>query len=360
MSTNTAETVTDDHVAEPAPDTVTEEPIVPVRNEETENALTDAGEPAATGEEGEPSADAKPPEDKPSPEPKRPKVSAMPDGTYVIRNADGTEVKLTEEQANGLIRKRIDREVYRRHEAEREAARLRKELETAKNAKPDEKPGEKPAQPDPDDPRPSWENQEWDSMDQYQDALYEWRQRQETKQPPKSDTQDSSSQPDDAAQFAAWQKKATEVLQDGAQRFQDWDAVVRDNQNAPFDGMFTSYVFAEAEDAAAILYELGQHPDEAQALHAHLVAGDAVKAARALGKIEARLDRGQRPETDADDTGSPSTDEAARPRPAVRRAPEPPPITPLTTSRASGVSTHKDPNKMTQREFEAWRAAGGS
>jgi len=64
-----------------------------------------------------------------------------------------------------------------------------------------------------------------------------------------------------------------------------------------------------------------------------------VKAARAIAQLEAKL--------------------AANPAPPPKKTTNaPPPIKPLGTSATAGIS--KDPDKMTVKEFEAWRLSQGA
>lgn len=341
--TDDASTVTSDPTPELMPDTVTEEPLVQQWNEDFANRQKD----------DEPKQPETPPEkegEKP-PKKKRPGIRAMPDDTYIVVNEDGSEYRLTEAQVKNLAQKRVGKEVYRRAQAERELQALRARLAEMEKAAQQPK---QPETPPDDDPEPVFEDGKFESITEFNRAWFDWKQRQlERQSAPKAPTQEEPSA-QDQVQFEAWQKRAAEVLQDGKGRFDDWDDVVTRNEDAPFDAMFTSFIFDTADDPAAVLYELGQHEDEAQAMHAALAAGDQRAAARALGRIEARIYSTAKPDLD---DGAP---QGTKTQPAAtRRAPEapPPPINPVPTAR--GVASYKDPDKMTQREYEAWRASGG-
>jgi hypothetical protein len=271
--------------------------------------------------------------------------------------------------------RRADAEAARR-EAERRADDYRTRYEAAQQAQG--APEGQPAQPQnrpatADEPRPSWENGDWESMDQYQDALDAWRDRQAARksgQPPAPSSLQGS-QPGDEPNMApneVWLSEAQRILTEGAEAYgDDWQTYVVANEAAPFDQEFTQFLFSEVDNPAAMLLELGRNTEEAIEIRQMLAEGKTVKAARALGKVEARIgstgpttdDDG--PHSDVIDGEQTGDDDEIGRRLEVARARKasntPPPIQPV--SARSGISARKDPDQMTQAEYEAWRLQGG-
>lgn len=108
----------------------------------------------------------------------------------------------------------------------------------------------------------------------------------------------------------------------GAEKYEDFDDVVGD-PSLPITEVMTM-VIAESEIGADLAYWLGKNPNEAH----RIAALPPVSVARELGKIEAKLQ--------------------ATPT-AVTKAP--PPITPAK----GAAGGEKDPSKMSDAEFAAWR-----
>ena len=349
------------------PVTIENEEIKTELNEEQRNALTDG----TVENESEQQQETQQPEAQRQGRGK-PGVKAMPDGKYVVTRADGTRIELSEDEIKGLAQKRIAAATYKQREAERRADDYRARFEAAQQATAQQDGGEQADTPQNgrqsagDDARPSWENGDWESMDQYQDALDAWRDRQAARRSGQQPAGEQGSRGDEAptAPNEVWLAEAQRVLTEGAETFgDDWQTYVVGNDAAPFDQEFTQFLFSEVDNPAAMLLELGRNTDEANEIRQMLAEGKTVKAARALGRIEARI-----PTTDDDGPhsdvieGAQSDDDdeigrrlqAGRARKATQA---PPPITPVTAR--SGITTRKDPDKMTQAEYEAWRAEGG-
>lgn len=363
--------------------TVTEEVISNELNEDARNQLVDetvdgseTSDTQADTADGEQKADADAGGDKPK---RQPKIKARPDGTYELERADGTKLELSEDEIQGLAKKRVARATWQQREAERKAEDYRKRLE-ASGSQPSQT--SQPADAADDDQQPpSWENGDWNSMDEYLQARDAWRDRQMGRAPsgqkaPQTSQADGSqsSSADPAPGFnAEWVQEAQRVMAEGAERFgDDWQTHVVNNDKAPFDVDLTNFVFSRVDDAAGMLVELGRNTQDAVSIRKMLLKGDQVGAALALGKISARIESGSAgTSTSSDDDGPHSDvidgaqtdddDEIGR-RLELKRTRKttqtPPPTTPVT-SRA-GVTVRKDPDSMTQREYEAWRAQGGT
>lgn len=366
--------------------TVTEEVISTELNEDARNQLvdetTDGSETAASdageGADGEKNAgDADQGEEKPK---RQPKIKARPDGTYELERADGTKLELSEDEIQGLAKKRVARATWQQREAERKAEDYRKRLEAS--GSPPQQQTSQPADATADDQQPpSWENGDWNSMDEYLQARDAWRDRQMGRaptgqKPPQTSQADGSQGPsaDPAAGFnTEWVQEAQRVMAEGAERFgDDWNTHVVNNAAAPFDVDLTNFVFSRVDDAAGMLVELGRNTQDALNIRQMLLEGDQVGAALALGKVAARIESGSAgTSTSSDDNGPHSDvidgeqtdddDEIGR-RLEVKRTRKasttPPPTTPVTGR--AGITVRKDPDSMTQREYEAWRAQGGT
>lgn len=374
------DTDTDAAVVEPV--TIETEAISTELNEEQRNALTD--DTVETEQAGQETEDEAPKQRQQKQKP--PGVKAMPDGRYVVQRADGTRIELTEDEIKGLAQKRIAAATYKQREAERRADDYRARYEAAQQTQgaPEGQPAQPQNRPATDDPRPSWENGDWESMDQYQDALDAWRDRKAAREPlltkeayeawrasedafQRQDPSQNGDEPN-MAPNEVWLSEAQRILAEGAEAYgDDWQTYVVANEAAPFDQEFTQFLFTEVDNPAAMLLELGRDTEKAIEIRQMLDEGKTVKAARALGKVEARIGS-TGPTTDDDGPHSDVIDgeqtgddddigrrlEVARARKASNT---PPPIQPV--SARSGISARKDPEKMTQAEYEVWRLEGG-
>jgi hypothetical protein len=357
------------------PVTIETEVISDELNEEQRNSLADS---TVESDESQPPADDAGNADDAKADgagEKKPKpkggIKAMPDGTYVLTRDDGSKVQLNESELEGIAQKRIAKATFKQREAERRADEFRARLEQAQGTQdPTPAPNAPPTKAD--DPRPSWENGDWDSMDQFIDARDAWRERDSARKAGKpATTSDEGSQRQDEqgldAASQVWLSEAQRVLSEGEEAFgDDWQTYVVKNEAAPFDQEFTKFLFGEVDNPAAMLVELGRDVEKALEIRQMLAEGKTTKAARALGRFEARIDTARGgdssdddgphsdvSETSGDDDGIGRRLEAGRARKASST---PPPPTPL--SARGGLSSRKDPEKMNQREYEAWRNEG--
>ena len=120
----------------------------------------------------------------------------------------------------------------------------------------------------------------------------------------------------------------------GREMYSDFDAVVL-AETVPMTKPMLE-IMQDCENPESIAYYLGKNIAEATAISRM----SQTQAARAIGKIEAKV---------AENLASPSP----QPRKKVSKAP--PPVKPT----GSNNVVTKDPEKMTQDEYEQWRAGGG-
>jgi hypothetical protein len=126
-------------------------------------------------------------------------------------------------------------------------------------------------------------------------------------------------------------------LQEGFQKYTDFEEVAFDRSAIHITPMVVD-ILADCDHPADLAYYLAKNRVEGVAISRMTP----IQAARAIARIEAKLE-GQAPQT------SPPQ------RKSTTKAP--PPITPLGSG-TSGV--HKDPEKMTQKEYEQWRLSQGA
>lgn len=124
-------------------------------------------------------------------------------------------------------------------------------------------------------------------------------------------------------------KAYAEAREEARTRYADFDAVVGQDGLFP-TGTHLPDLVLQSDAPADVAYEIAKD----RALHDMLLKASPVEAARIIGRIEAKV--------------------SAPPPKSKTNAPDP--ITPVRGPAAAG----KDPSKMTQAEFNAWREAGGS
>jgi hypothetical protein len=140
---------------------------------------------------------------------------------------------------------------------------------------------------------------------------------------------------------------AREAMENGKLAYQDFDKIVG-SQTLPITVEMIDAIRTESDSEVVnpedILYYLGKNPDETAAISRMSKS----QVARQIAKIEARLEavKGMGKTIPATPAG--------RPKKTVSDAPTP--IKPTD----SAVIIHKDPAKMSQKEYEAWRMTGGT
>ena len=176
--------------------------------------------------------------------------------------------------------------------------------------------------------RPAQED--FDDYNDYVDALTDyktdvkleqWRREEAAK------AQDATVQERDA--------KLQQGINKGYEKYDDFEDVAMDPA-VPITPMVTE-ILAESDNPADIAYYLGKNRPEA----VKISRMTPIAAAREIAKIEAKL----------------SAEPPPGPTPIKKTTAAPPPINPVGSS--SGAPG-KDPNDMSQNEFEEWRNAQGA
>jgi len=185
---------------------------------------------------------------------------------------------------------------------------------------PAAKPAETPPEPNQDD---------YDDYDQYIRAQAAWQADRRVEAKVAQWQQEQQQQ----AQSQAYQEKMNNLqakINEGIARFDDFEDVAL-SETVPITETVME-ALAECEDPAGVAYYLGQNRTEA----IQVARMSPLQAARKLAQIELELS-----------TKQPN-------KKTVTSAP--PPIKPV----GSSGSIEKDPDKMTQKEFEQWRISQGA
>jgi hypothetical protein len=301
--------------------------------------------------------------------PKKPSQSAkdngktpvrwLRDGSYEVRREDGTKVVLSEDEVRRIARRRIDRATAQLRNREREfeameakrsqeIEQLRREIKQSQNESRTEQPKTENAAPKLED---------FESMEQFLDARDEWRDRQRAGNQP---GELSNTQLEELRSLGA---RTAKMMGDGTKRFDDWDDVVTNNQDAPFDPVLTRFVLditGRDGDAPAVFYALGADVETARHIRALLAAGDERGAIRALALAEARAPSAQRDEAPEDDFEFGTDDESVKPARAAKAAPAAPPRhtkapAPISPIGQGSAPVRKNPDRESYEEYEARR-----
>lgn len=169
----------------------------------------------------------------------------------------------------------------------------------------------------------------FNSDEEYLEALTDWK--------VENKRQEWEAQEQQAAQNNQRVEKRARLEEEfakGATRFEDFEDVVFD-PTVPITHEVAD-LLADSDDPAALAYYLAKHTTEAVAI----ARMSPTAAARRLAKIEGELVK----------------DEASKPKPK-KISNAPPPIKPLG---GGAAAVQKNPEKMSQREFEEWRNSQGA
>jgi hypothetical protein len=135
------------------------------------------------------------------------------------------------------------------------------------------------------------------------------------------------------------EQELEEISERGRDKHEDYNTVVFDKDLVLTQGMVETIIHSDI--AEEILYYLGKNPD----ISAAIGEMTALKAAKEIGRIEARLVEGEKKEEKKEEK------KAESPAPAKKLTQTPEPIEPV---RSTGA-TEKDPSQMTPKEYRAWR-----
>lgn len=218
------------------------------------------------------------------------------------------------------VQPRIDELTRKRHEAEREAAYWRG-VATQGKAQPSAEPAA-PTKPTPD---------QFDDHNLYVEALTDWKVTDRlSKELNARDAQQAERQ-------QATEREATWAERQTAARtvMPDYDEVVGAS-DAPL-AAHVAQALKDSENGPALAYHFAKNPEVLERLNGM----DVRMADREIGRIEARLQ-------------TPKPAASAEP---VKLTKTP---TPASASSNSGASVTRDPSKMTQPEYEAYRKKQGA
>jgi chemotaxis protein histidine kinase CheA len=233
-----------------------------------------------------------------------------------------------EKEAKG-VQKRINELTRVRREAERERDALKAELEALK------KPVEKTSGDKTSGDKPKMED--FETLDEYNEAMIDFKtaealEKQKVQQVKQTEKQ--AEQAEHAAKVAR--------LKEASAKYPDFKETVIDKtgDELPISENMAKIILDIDEETvtpADVLYYLAQNPDESRKIYSMPDAA----AARAIGKIEAKLETAAKKE---------SASAAPEAKPAKKETKAPDPIKPL--SGVSGDST--DPSKMSDDQWLAY------
>lgn len=133
------------------------------------------------------------------------------------------------------------------------------------------------------------------------------------------------------------------AMEKGKEKYDDFNEVVL-NEDLIISPELTQ-IFLDTDSPEDIMYYLASNPEEA----ARISGLDILRVAKEVGKIEVKLASGVGGDEDEDDAEDEA--EVKVETPPKKQSSAPAPITPVKTT---GVTT-KDPNKMSPKEYRAWR-----
>lgn len=207
-----------------------------------------------------------------------------------------------------------DFERAKRLEAETELAKLKTQLPSADKPK----------------------REDFDDEDAFIEALTEWK--VDTKLKSQQETVAKKTGEETEKQAAEEiEEELEEISERGRDKHEDYNAVVFDKDLVLTQEMVETIIHSDI--AEEILYYLGKNPDVSAAIGEMT----ALKAAKEIGRIEARLVAGEKKPEEEKKVDSPA--------PVKKLTQTPEPIDPV---RSTGV-IDKDPNQMTPKEYRAWR-----
>jgi hypothetical protein len=244
-------------------------------------------------------------------------VDAAPDPTALKAQIEQLEKQRKEAEEKALY--------WRKQKAEERAAYFRDRRE------PERQPPPPPDIPGiPPEPKPS----DFDDYDKYVAALTDQRVRKA-----RIEWEMESARKDQERSAQERAESLRTKLQEGYQKYTDFEEVAFDRSAIHITPMVVD-ILSDCDHPADLAYYLAKNRVEGVAISKMTP----IQAARAMARIAAKLD----------------TQRAQTPTPTPQRKPitgAPPPITPLSGAKGA---VHKDPEKMTQKEYEQWRLSQGA
>jgi len=177
------------------------------------------------------------------------------------------------------------------------------------------------AQQPQEQPKPKYED--FNSDDEYFEALADWKADQKLNQY-RQETERQRREREQREAQQTRQQKLTERLEQGRDKYDDFDEVVYDESVPITDTM--AEAIAESDVGDEVAYYLGSHPKEA----ARIAKLSPVAAGREMGRLESKLSQPKQQQQS--------------------KAPEPP-----KRVKGGGETAKKDPSKMSMDEYIKWR-----
>jgi len=180
------------------------------------------------------------------------------------------------------------------------------------------------------------QKEDFEDEDDYIEALVDWKTESKLKA--------SQAKVEKAIKDEDEQKAVTETydglddaIEQGSEKYKDFNDVVF-NEDLILSENLTQ-IALDSDIAEDILYYLGSNPEESE----RLSKLDPIRAAKEIGKIEIKLEASEEEEEE---------EEESSPTPKKKKQTKAP--APIKPVRTDGV-TEKDPNKMSPKEYRAWR-----
>jgi len=196
--------------------------------------------------------------------------------------ASDTGEEATAKKGNGRFQKRIDRLTKRAAEAERKLQEAERKLQ--------DKEGDKGGKAEPEtqsdgEPDPS----EFDTYDEYLDALSSWKAEGKTKPEKKKDDKteadsDDGDRSNDDPEFSDALDDVQDAFSDTRSKYDDFDTVVIEAKDLQISREMV-IAMSEAEEPGEIAYHLGKNKEEA----ARIAKLSPIAQAREIGKLEVKL-----------------------------------------------------------------------
>ena len=182
------------------------------------------------------------------------------------------------------------------------------------------------------------QKEDFDDEDDYLEALTDWKIETRLKASQESVVKEIADK-DEKQAVSKTYDGLDDAMDKGKEKYEDFNELILDEDLVISTEL--TQILLDTEIPEDIMYYLASNPDES----ARISDLDPVRIAKEVGKLEVRLTK--------EEKQAKEEEEEVKPKPSTRKkqsaAPEP--ITPVKTTGA----TEKDPNKMSPREYKAWR-----
>lgn len=239
--------------------------------------------------------------------------------------SDEDETKEGKKPKKNGFKKRIDKLNRRVSEKEQEAEYWRQEALKAKGQKAE--PVEEPKKPATEGKPKA---QDFDSDEEYIDALTDWKieQREKAQESKQREEQVKTSY---QRQVEAHQQRINEFKKSAPDFDEAYQEFIEDHPNVSVSPALEQSIY-ESENGPAIVYELFKNPKEFERINSM----GALAIAREVGKIEARLAKSESAQIQNKQTKAP------------------PPLKPVGSKSSKVI---KSPDDMNYQEYKKWREA---